>query len=98
MDGLFIQVYAVLISQMPLVLNPRQVRRACQVRDMLDWSRDMRTERIQAYFEAINTYLSDKLLTGGDNAEPVYIFDKEKPTLVDATVFGFMANLLVHPT
>src|SRR5258706_9340599 len=81
-----------------IITKPRQVRRACQVRDMLDWSRDMRTTRIQAYFEAINTYLSDKLLAGGDDAEPVYIFDKGKPTLVDATVFGFLVYMLIHPT
>ena len=98
MDGLFIQMYVALISQISLLLNPRQVRRACQVRDMLDWPRDMRTRRIQSYFEAINTYLSDKLLVDGDDAEPVYILDKGKPTLVDATVFGFLVNMLMHPT
>ena len=98
MDGLFIQMYAVLISQISSLLNPRQVRRACQVRDILDWSRDIRTRRIQAYFETIDTYLSDKLLAGGDDAEPVYILDKGKPTLIDATVFGFLVNMLVHPT
>ena len=47
--------------------------------------------------DAINTYLSDKLLTGGDDAEPVYIFDKGKPTLIDASVFGFLACMLTHP-
>ena len=81
-----------------MITKSRQVSRACQLRDILDWSRDMRTRRIQAYLEAVNTYLSDKLLAGGDDAEPVYIFDKGKPTLVDATVFGFLVYMLMHPT
>jgi hypothetical protein len=63
---------------------------------MLGWSRETRTRGIQDYLDAIDTYLSDKLLTGGGDAEPVYIFDKGKPTVIDATVFGFMACLLVY--
>jgi len=78
--------------------SSRQVHRTCQARDMLGWSRETRTRGIQAYLDATNTYLSDKLLTGGDDAEPVYIFDKGKPTLVDATVFGFLVCMLIHPT
>jgi len=65
---------------------------------MLGWSRETRTRGIQAYLDAINTYLSDNLLAGGDDDEPVYIFDKEKPTRVDAAVFGFLVCLLMYPT
>ena len=65
---------------------------------MLGWSKETHTRGIQAYLDATNTDLSDKLLTGGDDAEPVYIFDKGKPTLADATVFGFLVCMLIHPT
>ena len=65
---------------------------------MLGWSREERMRRIQVYLDAMDTYLSDKLLTGGDDAEPVYIFDKEKPTLVDASVFAFLVCMLAYPT
>jgi len=65
---------------------------------MLGWSRETHTKGVQVYLDAVNTYLSDKLLSGGDDDEPVYIFDKGKPTLLDATVFGFLVCLLIHPT
>ena len=81
-----------------LLLKSRQVKRACQVRDMLGWPQETRTRGIQVYLDAIDTYLSDKLLAGGDDAEPIYLFDKGKPTLVDATVFGFLVCLLMYPT
>lgn len=64
---------------------------------MLDWSRETRTKGIQVYLDAIDAYLSDKLLAAGDDEEPVYIFDKGKPTLVDGVVFGFLVCLLMYP-
>ena len=48
--------------------------------------------------DAVNTHLSEKLLAGGNDAEPVYIFDKGRPTVVDAAVFGFLVSLLMYPT
>lgn len=48
--------------------------------------------------DAIDAYLSNKLLAAGDDEEPVYIFDKGKPTLVDGAVFGFLVCLLMYPT